>query len=223
MRAVLLPLVIATACEVHVERRGGFDQVLAALSDEIGERIVIDQCPELPARGTVMCRAHLASGPAFDLEVTRSADRLDLRTPGMAAGSKAARALYTAFRPRGLELGDMRCPALFPAGADRWVSCTGTVDGVPIEVRAAAAGDQWKFELVRGVVGEEAVARLIATRFAGGADADIDCGFDLRLSVPGSRIACDVRPRDGAPAWLAWVDIQDVDGSARVTDLHPSL
>lgn len=209
---VVLVLTLASAC--GAEDRDSLARAVDLLSADIGEPITVDHCPPLPDRGTVVCAAHLESGVAFDLAVTRRPGRLDVHTVGMAAGRDTARKLYATYAARGLALPDMRCPALIRVGGEA-VTCRTTVHGVPVAARAKIADGQISFKLASGVIVEKVLTRTIERTFAAGESAVVECGFDLRLSMPGTVFACGLAPRSGGTPRVAWVRIEDTAG--RVT------
>ena len=221
-RSFLLALssLLAGACEI--EASGPFDHAVQALSTELGEPVLVDQCREqLGATGAQVCTAHLESGFPFELEVVRSAGRLDLRARGMAAGREAARKLSSAYQARGLELPDMHCPALIPVGDGRPVTCTGTIRGVPVEANVTAADGRFNFVLERGVIHGADLARAVARHQLGDQPGDVGCGFDLRLSVPGVAIPCRVTPRDGSEPHVVWVRIENTEGRVAMSSRPP--
>lgn len=193
------------------KEKGSLERAVEALAEDIGEPIAVDHCPPLPELGTVLCAAHLESGVAFDLAVTRSPGELNVHTVGMAAGRDVAHKLYAAYAARGLELPDMRCPALVRVDGEA-VTCRTTVQGVPVAVKARIANRRISFELAGGVIAESELAHTIGRLYPDADASVIECGFDLRLSLPGTEFACGLAARDGTPPRVAWVRVEDTRG-----------
>jgi hypothetical protein len=222
MRHLTIALVLSVAaCRASV--RDPFGEAVDKLSAELGERVIVDRCPA--ARLTTskqICRAHVASGAAFDLEAEREGLRLNLRVVGMASGRRAAAELYRVYDRRGLELPDMQCPVLIPFG--RAVACTGVVRGVPVVAMATASERRFDFELTHGVISGAGMAKSIGDTGLAPGQAEVDCNFDLRLSMPGTEIACGVAPGEGSRPRAVWVRIEDTDGHVVMGEAqHPRV
>jgi hypothetical protein len=116
----------------------------------------------------------------------------------------------------GLRVGAARCPDLLDPQQDKPVSCSVTVEGLPVRVRVDRVGtDRFKVATDQAVI---PVARLEASMQPavskqGGQSFAVDCGDEaVKVFDPPGKVRCVATPARGAPVALV-VTVSDKAGN----------
>ena len=116
----------------------------------------------------------------------------------------------------GLRVGAARCPDRVDPQQDKPVSCSVTVEGLPVRVRVDRVGtDRFKVATDQAVI---PVARLEASMQPavskqGGQSFAVDCGDEaVKVFDPPGKVRCVATPARGAPVALV-VTVSDKAGS----------
>jgi hypothetical protein len=209
------------ACEVSCAvGDGDRARVEKSIADELAAKdvTVTVECSQ-PSSEPFTCEALTSSGRAIMLEVRREGSTYNWQSRDVAIGAVlVGRIRDNALNQLGLQLDELTCPPVL--WADEPAECAGIAEEIEIPFRVDLVEDS--FEPTTGVVVGASAASAIADLAEAqlGARPEVDCGFNLRPSKPGTTFTCDLSLPDGGQQTM-WVTIADSAGNVSFSSDPP--